>query len=248
MKKTNLLIVATMSLGLTLAPVSSNVSKLIGQSNVAEAKKAKPLTQQEFNKRVAELGKSIKEYKQSIKESNAYITEARSANAELFGSLFEEETIDFSEQELVQFYLKHIEDLTADSSGLENYLESYEIDELATYIDDVATTYSNSNKINAKINEFEKNYKAAVKSKKFDAALKIRIEQVKLYDKLTNELEKAADAEYYLNDSLYYIYEQYNEYVEDDSSDEVIDDSGEVNDDDFSNDDSTDDSSEDSSY
>ncbi|MET3193298.1 hypothetical protein [Bacillus sp. OAE603] len=220
MKKTNLLIVATMSLGLTLAPVSTSISKLIGQSNVAEAKKQKPLTQQEFNKKVAELGRTIKEYKQYVKEWNAYITEYRSANAEMFGSLFEEETIDLTEDELVTFYLKHISDLTADNSGLEDYLESYEIDELSTYIDDVAKTNSNTNKINAKINEYEKKYVAEVKAKKFDSALKIRNEQVKLYYKLVSELNNVAEAEEYLNETLYYIVEQYDGYEDDEYTDE----------------------------
>lgn len=222
MKKTNMLIVSTLSLGLTLAPVSSSVSKLIGQSNVAEAKKQKPLTQQEFNKKVAELGKTIKEYKKNVKDSNAYITEYRLANAEMFGSLFEEETIDLTEDELVSFYLKHISVLTADDSGLDYYLESYEIDELSTYIDEVVKTSSNISKLNAKINEYEKKYVAEVKAKKFDSALKIRTEQVKLYYKLINELNKLAEAEEYLNDTLYNVIELYNEYLEDETTDEDI--------------------------
>lgn len=246
MKKTNLMIAASISFALTLAPVSSSVTKLIGQSNVAEAKKAKPLTQQEFNKKVAELGRAIKEYNANIKYYEKYLAEYRSENAMLFGSLFEDETVDLTEKELVEYYLNNISSITDDSSILADFLESYEIDEISTYIDDAAISYKNSTKLKAKIKEYEAKYKAAVKAKSFDQALKLRTDQVKFYEKLDNELNNAYNAEYDVNLSLTEIVDRYNEYLEDNSSDEVIDDSEEVIDDDFS-DDSTDDSSEDSS-
>ena len=238
LKRTNIIVVSTLCFGLTLTPISSSMSKLIGHSNVAEAQKAKPLTQQEFNKKVAPLGKNIRDYKQSINNSNRDLNEMRVANAELFGSLFEDETVDFTDKELLNFYLNNITKITDDSSTLNDFLESYEIDEIAALVDAVAKSYTNITKLNAKINEYETNYTKAVKAKNYDIALNIRTEQVKLYDKLYKETVKANDNESNLNESLSSVVDQYNEYVGNNSSDDSSDNTP-------SDDSSTDDSSSD---
>jgi predicted RNase H-like nuclease (RuvC/YqgF family) len=241
LKRINIIIVSTLCFGITFTPISSSISKLIGQSNIAEAKKTKPLTQQEFNQKVAQLGRSIKDYKQRINGLNGDLNEMRSSNAELFGSLFEDETVDFTDKELLDFYTTNITKIISDSSELDNFLESYEIDEIATLVDAVSKSYSNTYKLNAKINDYETRYTSAVKSKNFDLALSIRTDQVKLYDKLYKELETANNAESSLNESLRNLVEQYNDYVGNNASDD-----GSYTDDGSSVDESSDDSSSDS--
>ncbi|GGJ81363.1 hypothetical protein GGR02_003523 [Anoxybacillus voinovskiensis] len=176
------------------------VSSLEG-AHYVYAKKAKPMDQKAFNKKVSELSKQIVYYKQYEKSYQSDLNNYRLYNAELFSQLFEEDTVANSDEEMLQYYLQLVKKFNDREDMLDDYLEPEEIDIISDNMYDVMVSTNNIDKLRQKIAQYDKNYNALVKAKNYDAAYKVKADTVTAYQKLVDILYNAIylEAELYEN-------------------------------------------------
>lgn len=182
-----------------LAFVFTPIANVVGFDGVgadhAYAAKKK-MTQQTFTKQAAALSKQIKSYKSDQEDLAQQLDENRMSNAENFATLFEDETLGLSDQELLDYYIELVTKFADHESSLEDYFYQDEMDIISNYMYDIQATNSKISSLNAKINTYEADYKNLSKSKKYTEALKVRNNEIKAYEQLIAVLESGINLEY----------------------------------------------------
>ncbi len=188
----------------------------------------KKMTQKTFNKQAASLSKKIQSYKSEENDLMQQLSEERTYNAENFASLFEDETLGLSDDEVLAYYIDLVSKFVDREDDLEEYFYQEEIDVISDYMYDIQATNKKINTLKSKIKSYETNYKRLSKSKKYEEALKVRNNEIKAYSQLIDVLESGITLESNLYSDTQDIFNSlynYEEELDDTEDTEDIEDS-----------------------
>lgn len=191
----------------------------------------KRFTQKSFNKQAAALSKEIINDKNDVNDSTQTLNENRMYNANNFATLFEEDTVGLSDDELLAYYIQLVSKFVNREESLDNYFEQDEIDIISNYMSDIQDTNVKIDKLNAKIASYEAQYKSLSQAQSFEAALKVRNNEIKAYNQLIGVINNGIDQEYNLYNDTQTIFDgsSFNDQTQTDnqSSDSYDDSSSE---------------------